>query len=358
VKHLPQLRKKINKLDNDILRLINERTRIALDIGRVKKNSGSEIFVPAREKEVYERILKQNKGPMNQDSLRSIYREIMSAALALEKELIVAYLGPEGTFSQQASISKFGSSVSYQPLPSILEVFHEVEMGKADYGVVPIENSLEGAIGQTLDAFVDTNLKACSEIFFRIRHYLYSKCRNISQIENIYSNEKVFGQCRRWLNEHLPKANLIETSSTARACALAKKEARSAAIAGKQAAKFYKLPILRANIEDQSGNLTRFFVIGKNESEKTGNDKTSILFSAKDTVGALHQTIQPFEKNRINLTKIESRPSRKKAWEYIFFVDLVGHPTDKKVKSALKAVEKKCQFFKVLGAYPRSTVSL
>lgn len=355
---LSKERKKINQLDNDILRLINERTRVALKIGELKKNSGGEIFAPAREIEVYERVLKQNTGPVQDESVRAIYREIMSAALALEKELIVAFLGPDGTFSHQSSLAKFGSSVSYQPMPSILEVFHEVEKGKADYGVVPIENSLEGPIGQTLDAFVDSPLKAYTEIFFQIRHYLLSKCRDVTDIKKVYSKGQVFGQCRRWLHEHLPKVDLVETSSTAKACEMAKKESHAAAIAGKQAGAIYKLPILRSKIEDQPGNMTRFFVIGKKQSESTGKDKTSILFSAKDKVGALYKTLQPFEQNKINLTKIESRPSRKKAWEYVFFVDFLGHPSDKKVKSALKAVQSKCQFFKVLGAYPHNTTPL
>lgn len=358
MKSLNDLRKKINKLDNDILRLINERTRAALAIGDIKKNTGGEIFAPAREKEVYERIEKLNKGPVKSESVRAIYREIMSAALALEKELIIAYLGPEGTFSNQAAIEKFGGSVSYQPLASISDVFREVEKGKADYGVVPIENSLDGAIGQTLDAFVESPLMACSEIFYQVHHYLLSKCRSVSGIKKVYSNGTVFGQCRQWLHRHLPQADLIETSSTAKACEIAKKEPNSAAIAGKQASKIYKLPVLRSNIEDQSGNLTRFFVIGKKESDRTGNDKTSVLFSAPDKVGALYKTIQPFYDNRLNLSKIESRPSRKKAWEYVFFVDVLGHPSDKKVKSALKAVEKKCQFFKILGAYPHQKTAL
>lgn len=358
MKSLTNLRQKINQLDRDIIRLINERTEVALKIGSVKKNSGGEIFVPAREKEVYERTLKMNKGPMLEDSVRAIYREVMSAALALEKKIIVAFLGPEGTFSNQASVAKFGSSVSYQPLPSIREVFLEVERGKADYGVVPIENSNEGSIGETLDAFVDSNLKVCSEIFYQIHHYLYSKTKNIGSIKKVYSNPQVFGQCRLWLHKHLPKATLVETSSTARACEIALKEKNAAAIAGKQAKEIYKLPVLRSNIEDNAANTTRFFVLGKKSSEKTGKDKTSILFSTPDKVGALYKTLQPFEKNRINLTKIESRPSKKKAWEYVFFVDLEGHPSEKKIQSALKSVERKCQFFKVLGAYPQNQILL
>lgn len=358
MKSLNGFRDKINKLDKEIIRLINERTEVALEIGKVKKGSGREIFVPAREKEVYERALKLNKGPIGAESIRAIYREVMSASLALEKELIVAFLGPQGTFSNQASVAKFGSSVSYQPLPSISEVFEEVERGKADYGVVPIENSIEGSIGQTLDGFLDSNLKVCSELFYQIHHYLYSKNKNISSIKKVYSNPQVFGQCRLWLNKHLPKATLVDTSSTARACEIALKEKDAAAIAGKQAKEIYKLPLLRANIQDSAGNCTRFFVLGKKESEKTGKDKTSILFSTADKVGALYKTLQPFEKNKINMSKIESRPTKKKAWEYVFFVDIEGHPSDKKVSSALKAVERKCKFFKILGAYPQNRILL
>ncbi len=358
MKSLSQLRLKINKLDKEIIRLINQRVEAALGIGTIKKGSGREIFVPAREKEVYDRAMKLNSGPILDDSIRAIYREVMSASLALEKDLIVAFLGPEGTFSNQASVAKFGNSVSYQPLPSIDEVFREIERGKADYGVVPIENSVEGSIGQTLDNFLDSPLQVCSELFFQIQHVLYSKNKNISSIKKVYSNPQVFGQCRLWLNQHLPQATLVDTSSTARACEIALKEKNVAAIAGKQAKEIYKLPALRSNIQDSAGNCTRFFVLGKKESDRTGKDKTSILFSTSDKVGALYKTLQPFEKNKINLSKIESRPSKKKAWEYVFFVDLEGHPSDKKVASALKAVERKCKFFKVLGAYPQNQILL
>jgi chorismate mutase/prephenate dehydratase len=285
------------------------------------------------------------------ESLKAIFREVMSAALSIEKGIRVAYLGPMATFTHQASIQKFGSSVEYIPSESISDVFEEVEKGRADYGVVPIENTTEGAVTHTLDVFSDSDLKICSEVFLRINHSLLSNAP-LKKIRKIYSNPQVFGQCRNWLKKNLPKADLIEVSSTSRAAELASSEKAAAALASRLASRYYRVKILADGIEDFKINITRFLVIGRHVAKKTGQDKTSILFSIKDKVGALYEILSPFKKYHINMTKIESRPSKKKPWEYYFFVDFLGHQDDQNVKKALKVLERHCVFLKILGSYP------
>jgi chorismate mutase/prephenate dehydratase len=275
----------------------------------------------------------------------------MSGALALEKNLKIAYMGPEASFSHLASLRKFGSQVDYVACGSIAEVFLEVERDSADYGVVPIENSIEGAVTHTLDMLVDSDLKICSQVMLDVSHNLLSNSSKNS-IKKVYSNPQVFGQCRIWLQKNLPEADLIEVSSTTRAAQIASRERTSACIASLLAAKVYKLKVVEKDIEDSPHNVTRFFVIGKADTGITGNDKTSILFSIKDKVGALHDMLMPFKKNRINLTKIESRPSKRKVWDYYFFVDLAGHKDEPRVKKALLELESKCKFLKILGSYP------
>ncbi len=320
-------------------------------IGRLKVKSKKSVYSPERERVVYERIEKNNKGPLSNETLKSIYREVMSGSLALEKPIEIAYLGPPATFTHIAALKKFGSSVKYAPVNSITEVFAEVEHGRSDYGVVPIENSIEGAVNHTLDMFMESDLKICSEISLEISHNLLANCK-INQIKKVYSNPQVFGQCRMWLEANLPKAELIEVSSTTKAAEIAVKERYSAAIASSLAADCYGLNILARSIEDSSHNVTRFLVIGRAESEPSRKDKTSIMFSVKDRVGALHDMLVPFKKYKINLTKIESRPSKKKAWEYYFFLDMVGHYKDKNVKKAIGELERGCAYLKVLGSYP------
>lgn len=300
---------------------------------------------------VYEKVLAQNDGPLSNDTLQAIYREVMSGSLALEKSLEIAYMGPPASFSNIAALKRFGSSVKYLPVNTITEVFAEVEHERADYGVVPIENSIEGAINYTFDMFMESDLKICSEISLEISHNLLAKCR-MDRIRRIYSNPNVIGQCRMWLEANLPAAELIEVPSTTKAAEMALKEKDAAAIASSLAAECYGLNILARSIEDSPHNMTRFLVIGRLESRPSGKDKTSIMFSVKDRVGALHDMLVPFRKNRINLTKIESRPSKKKVWEYLFFVDMIGHHDDANVKKALKELENVCTNMKILGSYP------
>ncbi len=349
---LKKLRKEIDELDEQIIKILNNRADLTLEIGKEKNKAKKKIYAPAREKEVYKNILKQNKGPLPDGSLKAIYREVMSASLALEKTIKVAYLGPAATFTHLASLSKFGSSVEYLSCENINDVFRDVEKGRADYGVVPIENSTEGAITYTLDMFVNSELKICSEILFEISHNLVSNVA-LNRISKIYSKAEVFGQCRLWLERNLPRAELIDVSSTTAAAKMAKSSKNSGAIASKLAAEVYNLKIAASSIEDSYSNVTRFLVIGKNEVPFTGSDKTSIIFSVKDKVGVLYDMLAPFKKNRINLTKIESRPSKKGAWKYHFFIDFEGHHEDKKVKAALNELSKHCQYLKILGSYPK-----
>lgn len=350
-KNVKMLRVKIDDIDKKVVFLLNERAKIVLAIAGIKKEKGRQIYVPAREKEVYSLLERENKGPLPDDSLKAIYREVMSAALNLEQPVKVAYLGPPATFTNLAGLKKFGSSVTYTPCDSITDVFIEVEKGRADYGVVPIENSTEGVVTHTLDMFIDSEVKICSEISLEVSHNLLS---NISKekIKRVYSNPQVFGQCRHWLEENLPGVEYVEVSSTTKAAELAKKDNKSAAIAGSLASEVYGLKIIAGAIEDSSENLTRFLVIGKDESEPTKSDKTSIMFSIKDRIGALHDILNSFKKENISLTKIESRPSRKKAWDYYFFVDFKGHYKNKSIKKVLEELTEKSRLVKILGSYP------
>ncbi|MBI4368336.1 MAG: prephenate dehydratase [Candidatus Omnitrophica bacterium] len=348
---LEDLRKKIDALDEKIIGLLGDRTQLALEIGKLKKAVSSEVYAPARESEIYRKIDALAKGPLTKDALKAIYREIMSASLAMEKPVAVAYLGPEATFTHLASLSKFGSSVQYVPCTTITEVFAEVDHERVDYGVIPVENSIEGAVSHSLDMFIDSDLKICSEILFEISHNLMANC-DLKNIRRVYSKAEVFGQCRLWLEKNLPRAELIESTSTSQAAHRACDEDGAAAIASKLAATLYNLHILAEGIEDLSHNVTRFLVVGRQMAEKTKNDKTSIVVSIKDKVGALYEMLDPIRKNSVNMTKIESRPSKKKAWDYYFFIDMEGHVQDEKVKKTLTAIEERVRFLKVLGSYP------
>jgi chorismate mutase/prephenate dehydratase len=301
--------------------------------------------------EIYENIIKENKGPMPNKALFAVYREIMSGSLGLEKKLKIAYLGPEATFTHQAGIKKFGSNVEYYACPTITDVFREVEAGRSDYGVVPVENSTEGMISHTLDMFINSDLKICSEIMLEISHNLLSKC-GIKSVKKIYSKQEVFGQCRLWLEINMRGVALLEVSSTSKAAEIASGEKNSAAIASALAAKKYRLNIIARDIEDNPNNVTRFLVIGKAMPKPTKKDKTSIMFSVKDRSGALHDMLVPFKKYKINMTKIESRPSKVRVWEYYFFVDLEGHYKNPKVRKALDELDAQASFVKILGSYP------
>lgn len=348
---LQSQREKIDAIDGKLVQLLNERTKLVLRIGQIKHQEGDEIYAPDREEAVLKRLLAMNKGPLTEESFRAIYREIMSSSLALEKALIIAYLGPEATYSHMAAVNKFGASLRYQPLPSIADVFSEVAKGRADYGVVPIENSTEGAVTHTYDMFVDSDLKICAQILLAIRHNLMAACPR-SQIKKLYSIAQVFAQCRQWVQVNIPHVELIEVSSSTRAAEIARTEPNAGALASELAAEKYGLNIYDANVQDSSDNVTRFLVIGRRYPPPTGHDRTSIMFSVQDRVGALHGSIASFKKFKINMTKIESRPSRKKAWEYYFFVDLTGHCEDRQVRKALAELAKHTMFVKILGSYP------
>jgi len=353
--NLKDLRKEIDKIDSRIVELINKRGQESHKIGEIKKAKNQPIYSPDRESQIYTSIARRSKGPLTEESVKAVYREIMSACLSLEQPLTVAYLGPELTFTHQASMRKFGSSVSYLSCGSIPDVFREVERGNADYGVVPIENSVEGAVNHTLDMFIDSPLMVCSEVYFRIRHSLLAKKSSTKSIARVYSNPQVFAQCRGWIEKNLPLVKLRDVSSTAKAAEIAARHADSACIASELAAERYKLKVLARSIEDSATNMTRFLIIGQKMSAVSGRDKTSIMFSVKDRPGVLHDMLSSFKKNGINLTKIESRPSKRKLWKYYFFVDLEGHCENENVKKAFKELGKKCQFVKVMGSYPKGT---
>ncbi len=344
-------RKAIDSLDVKIVELLNERTRHVLEIGAIKMKAGEEIYAPSRELAVFKRICKSNQGPITDESLRAIYREVMSSALSLEKSMAIAYLGPEATFTHQAAIRRFGSSLKYEAQKTIADVFTEVSKGRADYGVVPVENSTEGVVTHTLDMFVDSDLKIVAQIVLSIQQCLITRCER-SAIKRLYSHPQALGQCRNWLQANMPEVEIIETSSTTRAAELAARKGDAAAIASSLAAERYKLRILETDIQDSSNNATRFLVLGRQCPPATGKDRTSLMLSLNHEVGALHRALAPFRKYRLNMTKIESRPNKRKAWEYFFFVDCDGHINDRKLAKAAEEMSKACNFLKVLGSYP------
>ncbi len=351
--NIPEHRQAIDKLDAQIVKLLNDRTRHVLEIGDIKLKAGEEIYAPHRELAVLQRLCKLNSGPITNESLRAIYREIMSSALSLEKSMTIAYLGPEATFTHQAAIRRFGSSLHYASQKTISDVFSEVTKNRADYGVVPVENSTEGVVTHTLDMFVDSDLKIVAQIILPIQHCLVSNCKR-DDLKRLYAHPQSFAQCRGWVQNHLPFVEIIETSSNARSAELAFKEKNSAAIAGVLAAERYRLTILESDIQDNSANATRFLVLGRQCSPPTGKDRTSIMLSVSHKVGALYTALAAFRRFKLNMTKIESRPSKRKAWEYYFFVDCEGHKEDRPVAKAIAELQKQCNFVKVLGSYPNS----
>jgi len=354
---LPEIRRKIDALDNQLLKLLNERADLVHEVGLVKRAEGTEIYAPEREETVLRALAGKSaelKGRLPEKSIRAIYREIMSASLALEKDLTIAYFGPEATNTHQAARSKFGASVNYTPEVSISDVFDVVARGNADYGVVPIENSTEGAVNHTLDVFMDSELRICAQILMKIENHLVAKIPR-KKIRRIYSHPQVLGQCRNWIRQNLRNIDLIEVSSTPRAAELAASEDHAAAITGQMAAEVHGLKILAASIQDIASNTTRFLVIGRTASPPTGDDRTSLMFCVQDKPGALFHALEPFNRLKISMSKIESRPSKRKAWEYFFFVDIDGHATEKKVRQALEALGQHCTFVKILGTYPKTS---
>ncbi len=354
---LEQLRQRIDAIDADIQALIADRARCAQQIGAAKGLVETvDFYRPEREAQVLRAVVKRNDGPLRDEELVRVFRELMSACLAQEDPLKVAFLGPEGTFTQSAVLKHFGHSVRALPLQTIEEVFHEVEAGVADFGVVPVENSTEGTVNSTLDMFLTSPLKICGEVELRICQHLMGRMTDIAQIKRVCSHAQSLAQCRAWLAQTLPGIETIPVGSNAEAARRARDEEDTAAIAGDAAAEIYKLGILFANIEDHSDNSTRFLVIGRKLFPPSGEDKTSLLLSSSGTEGpgVLHHLLDPLARNDISMTRIESRPSRRQKWDYVFFVDISGHAEDKRVSDALREVEAQANLFRVLGAYPKA----
>lgn len=347
-------RKEIDRLDDELLRLLNERSKFVIEIGKLKKQTDQDanLHTPRREAEIVNRLMAQNKGPFPNEAIRPVYREIMSASLSLEGPQKVAYLGPRATFTHLACLQKFGASAQYVPMTGIKDVFNEVERGRANFGVVPIENSTEGVVNHTLDMFIDSNLLIYGEILQEVSHHLLSKSDRLEDVKQIYSHPHAIAQCRQWLELNLPHVPVSEVPSTARAAELCTDDPTAAAIASELAGQLYGLKVLKARIEDNINNFTRFLILSQKSPERTGRDKTSVMLSVKDKVGALYDLLRPFASYGLNMTKIESRPSRRKAWEYIFFVDVEGHVDEEPVKKALEEIKGRCLFMKILGSYP------
>lgn len=350
---IPEHRQAIDRLDRQIVQLLNERTAHVREIGTLKRKQGEEIYAPHRERAVLQRVCRFNQGPLSNEAIRAIYREVMSSALAVEKPLTIAYLGPEATFTHQAALQRFGTSLRYLPFKTIADVFSEVTKRHADFGVVPVENSTEGVVTHTLDMFMDSELKIVAQIVMPIQQCLMSHAGR-AQIKRLYIHPQSLAQCRTWLQKNFPNAEVIETASNARSAEQAAADPEAGAIAGLLAAERYKLPVLEHNVQDHAGNATRFLVLGRQSPPPSGRDRTSVMFCVADRPGALHDAIAPFRRYKINMTKIESRPSKRKAWEYYFFVDCDGHTQEPKVAKALEELSRHCVFVKVLGAYPNT----
>lgn len=355
---LQALRERIDSLDEQVLALINERAALAQEVASVKRAEDGEVvfYRPEREAQVLRRISELNRGPLSDEEAARLFREIMSACLALEQPMSIAFLGPEGTFTQAAALKHFGHSVMTRPLATIDEVFREVEAGSADYGVVPVENSTEGVVSHTLDRLLNSPLKINGEVELRIHQHLLGNTSDWGTIKRVYSHLQSLGQCRKWLDTHLPNVERISVSSNGEAARLASKEADAAAVAPEAAAELYGLKILASNIEDKPDNTTRFLVLGKNDVPPSGNDKTSLLVAARNKPGALFHLLEPFARNGLSMTRIESRPSRQAMWEYVFFVDVDGHAEDPKVAAALAELGQNASLLKILGAYPKAVI--
>jgi chorismate mutase/prephenate dehydratase len=356
---LKEIRKRINDIDERLQALISERATIAQQVGVAKGDLGSAVdyYRPEREAEVLRSVLERNKGPMRNEEMLRLFREIMSACLAQQEPLKIGFLGPEGTFTQTAVFKHFGHSVRALPFHTIDEVFQEVECGAADFGVVPIENSTEGSVNNTLDMFLTSPLKIAGEIELKIEQHLMSKMKGLENIERICAHEQSLAQCRGWLREYLPHVELIGMSSNAAGARRARDEDGTAAIGPEVAADVYDLEIMVNNIEDRADNATRFLVVGRDLLAASGEDKTTILVSTSDTAGGagvLHNLLQPLAAQGVSMTRIESRPSRRKKWDYVFFIDIEGHAEESPVAEALENLEKNSSLFRVLGAYPKA----
>jgi chorismate mutase/prephenate dehydratase len=349
---LERFRSRIDALDDQLLKFLNERGQIAKEIGRIKAKQGETVLSASRESDILTRLASKNKGPLSPEAIGDIFQTIFATCRSLQRRLTIAYFGPEATFTHQVAIKHFGRDCEFSAVPSISDVFFEVERKRADYGVVPIENSTEGVVNHTLDMFMESDLKIVAEREEAISQNLLSISGRIKNIKSVYSHPQALAQCRKWLDSHLPGVAIHSAASTADAAVHATLDGSCAAIASLLAGQIYHLKPVALNIEDSTENATRFLVIGHKSPEATGKDKTSVLLSVKDRVGALYDILQPFRQADVNLTKIESRPTKKKAWEYIFFVDFIGHQSEKRVQNALKGLEPQCNHLKILGSYP------
>ena len=351
---LERLRGEIDRVDEGILQALNERAKLARAVGSLKVG---QAYRPEREAQVLGRIKERNPGPLSSESVAMIFREIMSACLALERPITVAYLGPRGTFSERAAMKHFGLAAEAVAVPSIDEVFRNVESAAADFGVIPVENSTEGAVGRSLDLMPQTSAKVCGEVIVRIHHHLMAKAAGpIGEVKRVFSHGQSLAQCHEWLNANMPKAERVAVSSNAEAARRASGEPGSAAVAGEMAAEHYGLTILASNIEDEPNNTTRFLVLGDYEPKPSGRDKTSLVLSARNRAGAVYEMLTPFAKRGVSMTKFESRPSKVAVWEYLFFVDIEGHRDSPQVAEALEEVGGIAGYIKVLGSYPAAVI--
>jgi len=353
------LRDRIDAIDGEIARLISERAECALKVAEVKKAAGEDVqfYRPEREAQVLRRAMERNQGPLTDEEMARLFREIMSACLALEEPVKVAYLGPEGTFTQQAALKHFGNSAQSHPLAAIDEVFREVEAGAVNYGVVPVENSTEGVVNHTLDNFMTSNLQICGEVELRIhQHLMISDITRADSITRIYSHAQSLAQCRKWLDSHYPNVERVAVASNAEAAKRVKGEWNAAAIAGDMAAELYGLKVLAEKIEDRPDNSTRFLIIGSQAVPASGDDKTSLMVSMRNEPGALHDLLEPFRRHGVDLTRVETRPSQSGNWTYVFFIDFKGHRDTGSIAAALAEVSACAADIKVLGSYPRGVL--
>jgi chorismate mutase / prephenate dehydratase len=352
---LERLRESIDRIDDRIIEALNERAKLARAIGTLK---AGQAYRPERVAQVLRRIKERNPGPLAGESVALIFSEIMSACLALERPITVAYLGPKGTFSERATLKHFGLAAAALPAASIDEVFRAVESGAADFGLVPVENSTEGAVGRSLDLMPQTPMKVCGEVILRIHHNLMAKSapKDLADVKRVFSHGQSLAQCHEWLNTHVPNAERVAVASNAEAARRAAEEPGSAAVAGEMAAEHYGLAILAANIEDEPNNTTRFLILGDYEPKPSGRDKTSLVLSARNRAGAVYEMLTPFATRGVSMTKFESRPSRVAVWDYLFFVDIEGHRDDPQVGEALEEVGRIAGYIKVLGSYPMAVL--
>lgn len=351
---IAKIRTEIDRVDHDLIELLNKRARLAIDAGKLKQETAKPYYTPERERQILEKLARANAGPLQMRQIQSIFREVISAARSLEKQLTVAYWGPEGTFTQMAAMKQFGHSALYKACESIEETFKAVEHGQADYGVAPIENSLAGVVPETLDMFPQTNVKICAEAFVDIAHHLVSRAKSLRRVKRVFAGPQPCAQCRRWLRANLPRAEIVEVVPTAKAAERAVDDPSSAAIANQLAAERVGLPILVEHIEDNPQNRTRFLVFGYNEPQPTGRDKTSFMFNLRNRPGELYRALGAFDRHSVNLMMIESRPAQRATFEYIFYTDCEGHHTDDNVAKAAETLKSYALECILLGSYPEA----